>query len=172
MQFPVKLFHPPVPQKAFCLGPAAEEAGPVARRQCGHLVEEEQRGIALAHGFMVQALVVEFAADPVLRRPAPFAQRLVRPMKLAAAIAQHGAACRHGGDLAPWSHAVLQGHFWRPCAGGVTDYILVLRKAIRSARWSGFLTPAKGILFPGTAALGSSRYLSRFASSHLAPLAP
>ena len=47
----------------------------------------------------------------------------------------------------------------RECPQGVSDHILVLRKASRSARSSSFLRPGKTILVFGTLALGFSMYL-------------
>ena len=71
-----------------CVRAAAFEAGSVTGRERRHLVEEEQRGIAVAPDRVMPVLEAQHAADPLPRGPAALAQGLVVAMKAPAAIAE------------------------------------------------------------------------------------
>ena len=68
----------------------------------------------MPHGLVLHVLVVHVAANPVVAGPAALAQGLVIAVKLAAAIAHHGAALGHGNDATVGLNAVLQGHGREP----------------------------------------------------------
>src|SRR5207237_3898454 len=87
-------------KKALGVGAATKEAGTMAGGKRGHLVKEKKRRVAIAHRFMMVVLEVKLAADPMVRGPAAPSERLVFAMKLAAAIAHHGAARRGRDDFA------------------------------------------------------------------------
>ena len=114
VEFPVKFrdFAPAHECNRFVA--AAKETGPVARGKGRHLIEKEERGVALAHGFMLHVLVVHITANPMDAGPAAFAQGLIVPVKLAAAIAHHEPTSGHRNDLTVWLNAVLQGHGREP----------------------------------------------------------
>ena len=114
MEFPVKVIDLAAANKAPGICPAAEETGPVARRQGRDLIQEKERGVALPHGFMLHVLVVHVAAYPVLAGPAALAKRPVIAVEFPAAVAHHGAALRHGHDATVGLNAVLQGHGREP----------------------------------------------------------
>jgi len=101
-------------QESSCLSAAAEKTRSMARRQCRDFIKEEERGVAFPHGFMLHVLVVHIAANPVDAGPAALPQSLIITVKLAAAIAHHGAAFRHRHDATVGLNAVLQGHWWEP----------------------------------------------------------
>lgn len=111
---PVKVVHLAVAHKAFSVCPAAKKARPVSRRQGCHLIQKEQRGVALPHGVMLHVLVVHVAANPVPAGPAALAQGFVIPVEPAAAIAHHEPALGHGHDATVGLNAVLQGHGQEP----------------------------------------------------------
>ena len=72
----------------------AFEAGPMTGRQRGHLIEEEQFGIAIAPDTALAAFEIELAADPLLRRIAAIAEGAVIAVDVSAAIAHEQTA--HG----------------------------------------------------------------------------
>ena len=97
--------------KPLRIGMAAEEAGPMPRRESRRLVEEEQlRPASPAHDVAPPAFVIAGAGDPGLGRPALPRQRLRRRIVDDAAIASEYTTLRSGDDLAEGCHAVLQGH--------------------------------------------------------------
>ena len=110
MEFTVKVSNLAAADKAPGVRPAAEKTGPVAGGQGCHFIEKEQRGVALPHGFVLHALVVHVAANPVVAGPAALAQGLVIAVEFAAAVAHHGAAVGHSDDATVGLNAVLQGH--------------------------------------------------------------
>ena len=114
VEFPVKFRDLAPAHEFFCFPAAAEETRPVARGKSCHLIEKEKRGVALAHGLVLHVLVVQIAANPVDTGPAALAQGFVVPVKLATAIAHHGATGRHRNNATVWLNAVLQGHGREP----------------------------------------------------------
>jgi len=63
---------------------------------------------------MLHVLVVHVAANPVVACPTPLAQSLIIAVKLAAAIAHHGAVLGHRNDATVGLNAILQGHGREP----------------------------------------------------------
>ena len=97
---------------------ATEATGPVPGCQRRHLVKEEQRCVAAAHWLVVQALVMQFAGDPVMAGPSAGSESPVVPVKAPATIAHQRAAFRRCDNFAPGIDAVLQAHGLR---GGVSE---------------------------------------------------
>src|SRR2546430_5601951 len=97
--------------KAVSIVAAAKEAGPVAGRERGGLVEKEQLGPAPpAHYLAPPAPEFADAGDPGRARPALFQQGLGRGAVDDAAIAGEHAAMRGGDDVACGRDAILQRH--------------------------------------------------------------
>jgi hypothetical protein len=85
----------------------AFEAGSMTGGERGRLVEEKQFGIESAPNVAMAALKQAEARDPLPRRPTPPSERLIRPMKLAAAIAHQRASGADRDKLAEWIDAIL-----------------------------------------------------------------
>ena len=84
------------------------EAGAVAGRERGRLVEKEELGVAGAPDLAPPALEGAEADDPAPRRPAAAPERPVGPMQAPAAVAQERAARRDRMEFAERIDAVLQ----------------------------------------------------------------
>src|ERR1041384_7146489 len=78
----------PVVRKRICVGAAALEARPGARRERGRLVEEEQSGVAVAPDRVTAALELQHAANPLPRGPAAPPQSLVVAMETPTSVAE------------------------------------------------------------------------------------
>ena len=90
------------------VGAAADEARPVAGGERRRLVEKEQLGVAVAPDAAMAALERADAGDPLPRRPAATAERLVGAMEAPAAVAHQRAARGDGDERAVGIDAVLQ----------------------------------------------------------------
>ena len=90
---------------------AAFHAGAMTGRECGHLVAEEELGIAVAPDLPAAALEREHAAEPVLcRLDARGHLATLGIMEAPAAIAEEQPAGRIGEEGAIGADAIGQGH--------------------------------------------------------------
>ncbi len=114
MKLAVKVIYLAASNKVPGICSSTKEARTMACCQCRDLIKEEDRRVAFPHRFMLHVLVVHVAANPVVGGPTTLTQCLVITVKLATAIARHGATFGHRNDATVWLNAVLQGHGREP----------------------------------------------------------
>jgi predicted nucleic acid-binding Zn ribbon protein len=114
MKFAVKVINLAAANKVPGVCSSTKETRAMACGESCDLIKEEERRVALAHRLVLHVLVVHVAANPVVGGPAALAKRLVIAVKLATAIAHHGAALGHRNDATVWLNAILQGHGREP----------------------------------------------------------
>src|ERR1700759_4243364 len=99
----------PAAAKTIGVVAAAVEAGPMAGRESGGLIQEKQLGPASsAHHFAAAAAELDHANEPGRARPALAQQRFRCGVVDDAAIAGEHAAIGDRDDLAWWHDAVLE----------------------------------------------------------------
>ena len=87
-------------REAFGILAPAFETRPVPGGKSGHLVEEEQLGVAIAPYGAMAVVEFELAANPLPRRPVPPAEFFLVIVQLPAAIAHQRPACGRGEQFA------------------------------------------------------------------------